>query len=72
MSTSIVKPPSHASGHLEMLISDCIIGGCFGSIVAPVLISLFNLAPGLTGIACTLGGACLGAVVYRLQEAYAT
>jgi hypothetical protein len=55
-----------------MLISDFIIGGCLGSIAAPVLISLFNLAPGLTGVACTLGGACIGGVVYRLQEGYAT
>ena len=72
MSTPTVKPPVHTSGHLEMLISDFIVGGCLGSMVAPVLISLFNLAPGLTGVACALGGACLGAVVYRLQEANAT
>jgi hypothetical protein len=72
MSMLAVKPPARTSGHFEMLISDFIIGGCIGSMVAPLLISLFNLAPGLTGIGCTVGGACLGAVAYRLREAYAT
>jgi hypothetical protein len=66
-----MKEPTRTTGPRERLISDIIIGGCLGSIFAFVLISNFDLDPGITGIACTSIGAVLGAIWDQVQKAHA-
>jgi hypothetical protein len=63
-----IKKPSYISVPREKLIADLVIGGCTGSILTPVVVFMFQLEPGFSGIGLTLAGACIGALIYRFED----
>lgn len=63
-----IKQPGTITGQKELLLSDVIIGGCMGAIIAPLATLLAKIDPGLAGVVLGVLGACSGAIFYHVRR----
>ena len=73
MITQRYKPPRHTSRPLELFLSNIVIGGCFGSLVAVLIVWLVNdtlvtVYSGIIGSLATLFGMAFGAYLFFVRR----